>query len=102
MNIKDKTNKIGISCIGSGVGQAVINSLRLSRLPFKTVGFGTNPFAFGAYDCDDFDYTKNIYEEGFIENLIEKCIEHKIDLVIPGLDDEALFYSQHLSKRGPG
>lgn len=98
MNKKNKTYNIGISCIGSGVGQSVINSLRMSSLPIRTVGFGTNPFAYGAYDCDASDYTKSIYQEGFIDNLIEKCIEHEIDLVIPGLDDEALIYSQNAAK----
>ncbi len=65
-----KKYNIGISCIGSGVGQSVINSLNLSRLPIKTIGFGTNPFAYGAYDCDIYDYTKSIYDDGFIDNLI--------------------------------
>lgn len=93
-----KTYTIGISCIGSGVGQSVVNSLRLSRLPLKTVGLGTNPFAYGAYDCDIYDYTKSIYERGYIDNLIEKCKEHNIDLVIPGLDDEVLIYAQNTDK----
>jgi len=86
---------IGISCIGSGVGQSVINSLRLSRLPIKTIGFGTNPFAYGLYDCNAYDYTKSIYEEGYIENLINKCHEYNIDLIIPGHDDEALIFSRN-------
>lgn len=89
---------IGISCIGSGVGQSVINSLRLSRLPFRTIGLGTNPFAYGAYDCDAYDYTNSIYDEGFIDNLIEVCQKHEIDLVIPGLDDEAMTYARNAGK----
>jgi nucleoside-diphosphate-sugar epimerase len=98
LNLKEKTYNIGISCIGSGVGQSVINSLRLSRLPLKTIGLGTNPFAYGAYDCNTYDYTKSIYDEGFIDDLIGKCIKHKVDLVIPGLDDEALLYAQNAHK----
>ena len=93
-----KVYNIGISCIGSGVGQSVINSLRLSRLPIKTFGFGTNPFAYGAYDCNVYDYTLSIYDDGYIDNLINKCLEHKIDLVIPGLDDEAMLFAQNAHK----
>jgi nucleoside-diphosphate-sugar epimerase len=93
-----KKFNIGISCIGSGIGQSVINSINLSRLPLKTVGFGTNPFAYGAYDCDAYDYTPSIYNAGFIENIIEKCKVHEIDLIIPGLDDEALLYAQNIKK----
>ncbi|ACF14586.1 NAD-dependent epimerase/dehydratase [Chloroherpeton thalassium ATCC 35110] len=97
MNNMKKYN-IGISCIGSGVGQSVINSLRLSRLPIKTIGFGTNPFAYGAYDCDEYDYTPTIYQENYIDKLIEKCKEYKVDLIIPGMDDEALIFSNNKSK----
>ncbi len=96
--MKHKTLNIGISCIGSGVGQSVINSLRLSRLPLKTIGLGTNPFAYGAYDCDVYDYTLSIYDDGFIDNLIQKCKEHEVELIIPGHDDEALIYAKHISK----
>ena len=87
---------IGISCIGSGVGQSVVNSLRLSDLPIKTVGLGTNPFAYGAYDCDCYDYTPNIYSGGYINALIEKCLQYSTDLLIPGLDDEALILSRNI------
>src|ERR1035437_6393589 len=93
-----KVYNIGISCIGSGVGQSVINSLRISRLPFKTFGFGTNPFAYGAYDCNAYDYTLSIYDEEYIDNLIDKCIEHKIDIVTPGHDDDALIFAQNIHK----
>jgi len=89
---------IGISCIGSGVGQSVITSCRLSNLPIKTIGFGTNAFAFGAYECDAFDYTPTIYADNFIEELIKKCKEHKVDLLIPGRDDEALIYAKNKEK----
>jgi hypothetical protein len=93
-----KIYTIGISCIGSGVGQSVINSLKHSRLPIKTVGLGTNPFAFGAYDCDTYDYTKTIYAPDYIEDLLEKCEKHSIDLLIPGLDDEALIFAQNTER----
>lgn len=93
-----KEHTIAISCIGSGVGQSVINSLRLSMLPLKTLGLGTNPFAYGAYDCDVYDYTPNIYSDGYVDKLIEKCKEYKVDLIIPGLDDEALIFAENEEK----
>lgn len=93
-----KTYRIGISCIGSGVGQSVINSLKMSRLPIRTIGLGTNPFAYGAYDCDEYYYTQTIYASNYIDQLIEICVKHQIDLLIPGLDDEALIYAQNEDK----
>ena len=53
--------RIGIGCIGSGVGQSVINSCRLTRLRLHTIGLGTNPLAFGLYACDDYAYIPRIY-----------------------------------------
>lgn len=94
-NIQMKSYTIGISCIGSGVGESVINSCRLSGLPLRTIGLGTNAFAYGAYACDAFDYTPTIYAPDFVEKLIEKCLEHQIDLLIPGRDDEAHIYAQN-------
>ena len=93
-----KTFTIGICYIGSGTGSSVINSCRLSGLPIRTIGFGTNPFAFGIYDCDAFDYTPNIYLPEYVDMLIEKCFKHNVDLLIPGSDDEALIFSKSLEK----
>lgn len=86
---------IGISCIGGGVGQSVINSCRLSNLPLKTVGIDTNPFAYGGYDCDIFDSTVSVYADNYIDQLLEKCKKHNIDLLIPGHDHELLIYARH-------
>ena len=93
-----KNYTIGICCIGSSVGQSVINSLRLSRLPIRTIGLGTNSFAYGAYDCDSYDYTPSIYSEDYIDELIKKCQQYNIDLLIPGLDDEVLIFAQNKEK----
>jgi nucleoside-diphosphate-sugar epimerase len=90
--------KIGISCIGSGVGQSVINSIRSAGRPYYTIGLGTNPMAFGAYECDDFDYTPNIYAVDYIDELLKKCVKHEIDLLIPGNDDEVLLFAKNSKK----
>ena len=79
---------IGICCIGSGVGQSVIRSLRLSRLSLRTIGFGNSPYAFGAYECDARVHTRSIYDEGYVDDLIGSCRSQRVDLLIPGLDDE--------------
>jgi nucleoside-diphosphate-sugar epimerase len=93
-----RTYNIGISSIGSGVGQSIINSCRLSNLPLRTIGLGTNPFAYGAYDCSQYDYLPSIYSENYTDALVQKCKEYKIDLLIPGLDDEVLVISENINK----
>lgn len=86
--------RIAISCIGSGVGQSVVNSCRLSRLPLHTIGLGTNPLAYGAYECDEMDFAPSIYSENYCETLIKILTRHQVDLVVPGLDDEVLLFAQ--------
>ncbi len=94
---KNKYN-IAIMSVGSGVGQSVTDSVRLSSLPLKTFGFGNNPFAFGSYDCDVVDYLPTIYDKDYVEQLIAKCKEHNIDLIIPGLDDEAMIIANNITE----
>ena len=89
---------IAVMSVGSGVGQSVINSCKLSQLPLHTVGLGMNPFAYGAYDCDAMDYVPLIYAENYVDELIKKCHEHNIDLIIPGSDDEAHILSKNIDK----
>ena len=81
--------RIGICSIGSGVGQAVIESCHLSAIQFTTVGLGNNPLAFGLYDCDEYAFIPSYYDEIFIAELLQVCLTKKIDLIIPGHDDEA-------------
>ncbi len=89
---------IAVMSVGSGVGQSVINSCKLSLLPLHTVGFGMNPFAYGAYDCDTMDYVPLIYADNYVDELIKKCHEHSIDLIIPGSDDEAHILSKNIER----
>lgn len=89
---------IAVMSVGSGVGQSVINSCKISRLPLHTVGFGMNPFAYGAYDCDTMDYVPLIYADNYIDELIKKCHQHCIDLIIPGSDDEAHILSKNIER----
>ena len=95
--MENKKYCIAVMSVGSGVGQSVITSCNLSKLPIKTIGLGMNPMAFGAYECDEMDYVPIIYSKEYIPELIEKCKKYKVDLIIPGSDDEALILAQHKS-----
>ena len=89
---------IGIMSVGSGVGQSVITSCNLSRLPLKTIGLGMNPMAFGAYECDEMDDVPIIYSDHYLTEVISQCLKHGIDLIIPGSDDEAMILANSLSR----
>lgn len=89
---------LGIGCIGSGVGQSVINSCRLSRMSLRTLGLGTNPLAYGLYECDGYAITRSFYDEGYLDELLAICEREKVDLLTPGHDDEADLFSKNLSR----
>lgn len=96
--MKSKNINIGISSIGSGVGQSVINSIRLSNLQITTFGFGTNPLAYGLYECDNYITSLSFYDVNYIEDTIQKCLDNNIALYIPGHDDDAHICSKHISE----
>lgn len=54
--------------------------------------------AYGLYDCDAYVYTPNIYQPDYVDALIEICKTHKIDLIIPGMDDEAHIFARNIHK----
>lgn len=96
MNAKKKYN-VAISCVGSGIGQSVINSISLSKLPIKTFGFDVSPMAFGLYDCDVFLPIPLVSDKDYISIIIAICLKHKIDLIIPCIDEEVQLFSKHIS-----
>ncbi|MFW6303512.1 MAG: hypothetical protein ACOC2L_02730, partial [Candidatus Sumerlaeota bacterium] len=85
---------IAVTCIGSGVAQSIVNSLRSSSLNTRIVGMGNNMFAFGLYDCDMHDYLPSIYSSDYRGRLLEKCQQYGVQVLLPGLDDDASFLSQ--------
>ncbi|MDX1699728.1 MAG: NAD-dependent epimerase/dehydratase family protein, partial [Melioribacteraceae bacterium] len=94
----NKRIRVGITSIGSGVGQSIIDSCNLSKLPIYTIGLGANPMAYGQYDCNIYDILPSIYSKDYIDCLLALCIKHKIDVLIPGLDDELLKIARNVDK----
>ncbi len=86
---------IGIMSIGSGVGQSVIASLRLSQIDFFSIGMGNNPLAFGSFECDESIIIPSIFDSQYLTVLLENIEKFNIDLLIPGSDNEALLLAKH-------
>ena len=93
-----KTIRLAISCAGSGIGQSIVDSCKLSNLPLLTYGFDCNPKAYGIYDCDFQVITPRIDEPGYIDDIIAICIEKTIDVFIPGTDHDVHLVSKHISR----
>ena len=97
MMLKTKIT-IGICSIGSGVGQSVIESCRLSPLPLRTIGLGNTPLTFGHLDCDESAQIPSYYADDYIKSLLNVARSKHIDILIPGHDDEALILAEHAPK----
>jgi len=85
---------IGITCVGSGIGQSVVDALRLCGASFRTIGFDANPLAYGGLYCDAFYTTMPNQESGYVDSLIDICRREKIKVLIPGLDSDLLILSK--------
>jgi nucleoside-diphosphate-sugar epimerase/carbamoylphosphate synthase large subunit len=86
---------IAVTSVGSGIGQSIVQSCRLSHLPLFIVGFDLNPFAFGAYDCDVQQTVPKVTSPEYIDKLLTSCVEYGVSLLIPGLDSELLLISKN-------
>lgn len=93
-----KKINIAISCAGSGIGQSIIDSCRLSNLPLVIFGLDNNPLSYGLYDCDHIIQTPKIDTKNYIEKIIDICLKQKIKIIIPGVDDEVLLFSRNIKK----
>ena len=87
-------HNIAICSIGSGVGQSVVDSLRLSGLELRLFGYGNNPLAYGNADCDQHRVLPGVYDPDYLAQLLAACQRDGIELLIPGLDDELLLLAQ--------
>jgi len=89
---------VAITCIGSGISQSVINALRRSSFQVRTVGFGNQPYDYGALDCDVHEIVPSVHAPQYVDELIKKCLQHDVDILIPGLDDELLILAENRHK----
>lgn len=83
-----KSITIGITSVGSGIGQSIVDAGRRSGLSLKIIGFDINPFCFGGYDCDVLCRLPPVGDENYLTRLLAACKEHGIQVLIPGLDSE--------------
>jgi len=87
--------RAAISSIGSGIGQSVIHSLRLSCLPTQILGFGNGSFEYGALECDWHENVPAIHDPEYVDALLDLCLKYQIGILIPGLDGDLQVLSRY-------
>jgi hypothetical protein len=79
---------IGVTAVGGGVGQVVLDALRTSPLKARIVGFETTGWAKGLYECDEGYRLPLASDPSYGELLREYCRREGVELLIPGSDPE--------------
>lgn len=86
-----------VTCVGSGVGQSVIDSLNLLR-EYRIIGCDTNRNVYANHFCDNFHTVPSIYAEEYVDYILNLCIQEKVDVVVPGHDHELSLLSKNIAQ----
>lgn len=86
-----------VTCVGSGVGQSVIDSLNLTR-EFKIIGCDGNPNVYAHSFCDEFFVVPGLYSEGYTDHILQLCISNAVNVLVPGHDHELVLFGKDLEK----
>jgi len=90
---------IGVTSIGSGVGEAIYRSLKLTQItehPIKMIGMDAVPLKAGVYLADQFHKIPFFTDEkAYIKRILELIFQEKIQLIIPGVDAELEIFAKY-------
>ena len=92
--------KILLTCVGGGLSPEVIRFLKNSKVHKSTKVYGVdmNPNATGRYFADYFQTVSSGKSKNFTKQIIRICKKFKINLIIPGSDEDALNLSKNRKK----
>ena len=92
--------KILLTSAGGGLAPQVIRFLKGSKIHKNTKVYGVDAYAnaSGKYYADYFKTVSNGKSKNFIKQIIQICRNFKINLIIPGSDEDALNLSKNRHK----
>lgn len=94
---KYKECRILVTGAGSGVGQGVIKSLKLSKLPLTIIGADISVMNSGLYRTDEAVIIPPVEQKGSLDKIIEILKSYKIDMVMIGSEFDLVFFSENKS-----
>jgi carbamoyl-phosphate synthase large subunit len=88
-----------VTGVGALIGQGIIQALNKSvdRQDIHVIGIDRNKETHARHLCDQF-IQKPCVEESSVEYLDFWCSlirEHRIELILPGIEDDVIFFNQH-------
>jgi len=66
---------VGLTAVGSGVGHALLQRLRLLAHPPRVVGFDASRWCRSRAECDEFIDLQHCHQPGYIDSLLQHCVE---------------------------
>jgi carbamoyl-phosphate synthase large subunit len=87
-----------VTGVGAIIGYGILSSLRQSSLNLKLIGTDIYENTYGETISDDFFINKPANSQGYIEFINRKIEEKKIDLVIPGIEQDLYIFAQNRKK----
>ncbi|MDY3536580.1 NAD-dependent epimerase/dehydratase family protein [Riemerella anatipestifer] len=90
--------KILVTCVGSGVGQSVLDSVNLIRDDYFVIGCDGNRNVYAHSFCDKFYIVPSIFSAEYLDFILNIAIANKVDLIIPGNDQELILFSKNIEK----
>ncbi|MCD4768759.1 MAG: NAD-dependent epimerase/dehydratase family protein [Bacteroidales bacterium] len=86
--------KILITCVGSGVGQSVLDSANITGA-YEIIGCDVKRNVYAYNLCNKLYIAPTIYDDNYLEFIIDICNKENVSIVIPGHDHELLVFSKN-------
>jgi carbamoyl-phosphate synthase large subunit len=80
-----------VTGVGAIIGYGIIGSIRKSGLDCRVIGTDIYEENYGRHICDDFVKVPLTSSEDYLDILSDIVARHDIDLVIPGIEQDAQF-----------
>lgn len=77
-----------LTSAGSGVGEAIYKSLAMSSMNTTIVATDISGFNSGAFRCDKAYKILSPHDPGYTQQIIDICVQQRIDVVLSGSDTE--------------
>ena len=93
-----KRIKVLVTCIGSGVGQSIVDSLQPHRDKYFICGLDQTQSLYASTQIDVFFYLPYVNRKDYATEILSICKKNNIEVLLPGHDFELELFSKEKEK----